>query len=167
MQGGNNESALKQLYAKRKGVIGIKPINNPLVPSFQLWGMHESATRKDQSKRHTDYGAWERDAIRLGYHIQHHVGVRPPEGANWTQAKWSTAHKVNKLPGKGNTYRGSFSHQGHGEPHGYLKYKYMPEEKQIKPIKTKKEQSNIKNQIDALAGQPTGHHSSISPGESV
>ncbi len=43
-----------------------------------------------------------------------------------------------------------------------------PNSKLIKPIQTVKPlQSNIKNQIDALAGQPTGHKSSISTGDSV
>jgi len=147
----------------------------------------EAATRKDQKSHHTDYATWERDATKLGYQITHHVGVRPPPGAEWEQAKWTTAHKIEKQGGA--KLRGSFSHQGHGShPHGYLHYKYMPEwtvntsqdkaqrnfgkglEKKIikplvskiKPIQTiKPQQSNLKNYIDQLGRNPTGVASGI------
>lgn len=153
---------------KNKGVIKLLDSKKKLAP-FSIWGMHESATRKDQVNHYgypmthghdKTYKDWEADAKKLGYSIHHSATT----GSNTSYARQERTTHGKQI--KSFSGRGSFTHYSSGGM-GYLRYKYMPEAKQPKKLKPYKGQSNVDNQIAALAGQPTGPKSSISTGESV
>lgn len=133
-------------------------------------------TNPTKTKHYNNHDEWKRDAHKLGYRVHQHNDH-------------SKAEKKEKGDAPGIPYynrsRGHFWHKG---GFGILRYKYMPEAIDIKqPIKAKSsaaiktaikpykanpqmakpQQSNVKNQIDALAGQPTGVPSGIPTGNHV